>query len=123
MPLSAFWFYLKALMTEEVSRIVTLFQLTPVFVVFLSVIFLNEVLVVQKYFGIISIVVAAILISYKKSRGERSFLDVLKFMTPFGVIIATYTILDKYLLEYLDFFSLFFWSVIGTFCGALFLLS
>jgi drug/metabolite transporter (DMT)-like permease len=122
MPLLAFWFYSNALIMEEVTRIITLFQLIPVFVVFLSVIFLNEILGIQKYFGIILIVIASMLISYKKS-GEKSFSSALKFMIPFGIIVATYTISDKLLLGYLDFWSLFFWNVMGTFCGVVLLLS
>jgi len=122
MPLLAFWFYSKALIIEEVSRIITLFQLIPVFIVMLSVIFLNEVLDVQKYSGIILIVIASMLISYKKSRGEKPFSSAFKFMIPFGLIIATYTILEKHLLEFLDFWSLFFWIVLGAFCGVIFLL-
>ena len=122
MPLAGFWFYSKALLKEEVTRIITLFQLIPVFVVLLSVIFLDEVLWVQKYLGISLIVVASMLISYRES-GGKPFSNALKFMVPFGVIIACYTISDKILLGYLDFCSLFFWNIIGTFCGALLLLS
>lgn len=122
MPLTAFWFYSKALFSEEVSRVATLFQLIPVFVVFLSVVFVGEVLGVQKYIGIALIVSASMLISYRRT-GGKSFSTALKFMLPFGVIIAAYTISDKILLSYLDYWSLFFWNVLGTFCGALGLLS
>lgn len=122
MPIFAFWFYSKALITEEVTRIVTLFQLIPVFVVFLSVIFLNEILGIQRYIGISLIVTASILISYKKT-GKKSFSGALKFMVPFGIIIAAYTILDKTLLGYLDYWSVFFWNVLGSFCGVLSLLA
>jgi len=121
MPLTAFWFYSKALITEEVSRIVTLFQLIPLFVVFLSVIFLNEILGVQKYFGIGLIVFASILISYKKA-GKNPFSGALKFMIPFGIIIAAYTIADKILLAYLDYWTVFFWNLLGAFLGVLFFL-
>jgi len=121
MPLMAFWFYSKALITEEVSRIVTLFQLIPVFVVFLSVIFLTEILGTHRYLGISLIVIASILISYKKA-GKKSFSGVLKFMVPFGIIIAAYTVTDKTLLGYLDYWSVFFWNLLGTFTGALLLL-
>jgi drug/metabolite transporter (DMT)-like permease len=122
MPLLSFWFYLNALVKEEVTRITTLFQLIPVFVAFISAVFLNEVLGAQKYFGITLIVAASILISYKKS-GVKSFSSAIKFMIPFGIIIAAYTVMDKILLGYLDFLSVFFWNVMGTFAGALFLLS
>lgn len=122
MPLIAFWFYWKALNLEEVTRIITLYQLIPVFTVFLSTIFLNEVLGIQRYFGIALIVIAAVLISYKKS-SKKSFSRAIKFMIPFGIITAMYTVSDKFLLNYLDFWSLFFWNVLGTFCGVAFLLS
>jgi uncharacterized membrane protein len=122
MPLLAFWFYLNALIKEEVTRITTLFQLIPVFVALISPVLLNEILSAQKYAGIALIVTASILISYKKS-GTKSFSSALKFMIPFGIIIATYTVTDKILLGYLDFLSVFFWNVMGTLTGALCLLS
>ena len=121
MPLTAFWFFSKAIITEEVSRIATLFQLIPVFVVFLSVIFLNEILGIQRYLGIGLIVTASILISYKKA-DKKPFSGALKFMIPFGILIAAYTITDKTLLSYLDHWTVFFWNLLGTFLGALFLL-
>jgi len=122
MPLLAFWFYLNALMKEEVTRIITLFQLIPVFVALISPVLLNEILSGQKYVGIALIVTASILISYRKT-GTKSFSSALKFMIPFGIIIATYTVIDKILLGYLDFPSVFFWNVTGTLVGALSLLS
>ena len=122
LPLTAFWFYSKAILAEEISRVATLFQLIPVFVVFLSVVFLNEVVGVQKYLGIGLVVLASTLISYRKSFGK-AFSGAAKFMTPFALIIAVYTIVDKYLLGLLNFWSVFFWNILGTFCGAIMLLS
>jgi len=122
MPLLAFWFYSKALLVEEVSRVVTLFQLIPVFVALLSAVFLNEILFPREYSGIILIVIASTLISYKRTKKEEPFSRAFKFMIPFGLIIATYTILEKYLLVYFDVWSLFFWSVMGAFLGVTFLL-
>jgi uncharacterized membrane protein len=121
-PLTAFWFYSQALLVEDVSRVVTLFQLIPVFVVFLSVVFLNEVLGLQNYLGIALVVLAATLISYKKT-GGKAFSHALKFMLPFAFIIAIYTIVNKALLGHLDFWSLFFWDISGTFLGAMSMLS
>ncbi|MCX8153751.1 MAG: EamA family transporter [Candidatus Bathyarchaeota archaeon] len=121
MPLIAFWFYSKALMREEVSRVVTLFQFIPVFVVLLSALFLNELLGASRYLGIALIAFASMLISYKKA-SRKPFSGVLKFMIPFGLIIATYTVVDKTLVEYLNFWSVFFWNVLGTFTAALLLL-
>jgi drug/metabolite transporter (DMT)-like permease len=123
LPPFAFWFYSKALLVEEISRIITLFQLIPVFVAFLSVIFLNELLGPQKYLGIIIIVVASLIISYKKTKGKTSFSKAFKYIIPFGLIIAIYTILEKHLLLYFEFWSLFFWNVTGALIGVIILLS
>ena len=122
-PIVAFWFYSKALLLEEVSRLITLFQLIPVFVTVLSAIFLNEILDLQKYLGIIIIVLASILISFRSIKGKASFSKALKYMIPFSLIIAIYSIMEKYLLNYFDFWSLFFWNIIGASMGILILLS
>jgi len=123
MPLLAFWFYSKALMVEEVSRITPLFQFIPIFVVLLSALFLGEILSVQKYFGIGLIVLTSILISYRKSENGKSMSSAFKLMIPFTGIIAVYSVLNKYLLGYLDYWSLFFWMMIGSWFGVVFMMA
>ncbi|MGD8545226.1 MAG: hypothetical protein PVH12_03520 [Candidatus Bathyarchaeota archaeon] len=44
-------------------------------------------------------------------------------MMIFDFTIAIFSIFEKFLLGYMDYWSLLFWSVVGTFCGVLFLLS
>jgi hypothetical protein len=122
-PLLAFWFYSKALMVEEISRITPLFQFITIFIVLLSVVFLNEILSVQRYFGIAVIIMASILISYRNSKSGKSFSSALKFMIPFSVVLAVHAISQKFLLSYIDYLSLFFWNVLGAFCGILFLMT
>jgi len=123
MPLLAFWFYSKALMIEEISRITPLFQFIPIFVVLLSVIFLNEILSVQRYFGVAIILIAAVLISYRNSKSGKSLSSALKFMIPFSLVLSVHAILEKFLLIHIDCWSLFFWNILGAFCGILFLLT
>jgi uncharacterized membrane protein len=123
MPLLAFWFYSKALMVEEISRITPLFQFIPIFVVLLSVIFLNEILSVQRYFGVAIIIIASVLISYRNSTSGKSLSSALKFMIPFSVVLAVHAILEKFLLSHIDYWSVFFWNILGSFCGILFLLA
>ena len=86
-------------------------------------IFLNEILSAQKYFGIALIVVTSLLISYRKSESGNSLSSAFKLMIPFSVVLSVYTILLKYLLSYLDYWSIFFWMIIGSFVGVLFLLT
>jgi uncharacterized membrane protein len=122
LPLLGFWFYSKALIVEEISRITPLFQFIPIFVVFLSVVFLNEILSVQRYFGIAIIIIASVLISYRNSKGGKTLSSALKFMVPFSLVLAIHSILEKFLLGYIDYWSLFFWNILGAFCGVLFLM-
>ena len=103
MPLLAFWFYSKALMVEEISRITPLFQFIPIFVVLLSVIFLNEILSVQRYFGVAIILIAAVLISYRNSKSGKYLSSALKFMIPFSLVLSVHAILEKFLLSYIDY--------------------
>ncbi len=123
MPLLSFWFYSKALMVEEISRITPLFQFIPIFVVLLSVIFLNEILSAQRYFGVAIIIIASVLISYRNSTSGKSFSSALKFMIPFSVVLAVHATLEKFLLSHIDYWSVFFWNILGSFCGILFLLA
>jgi len=122
MPLLAFWFYSKALMVEEISRITPLFQFIPIFVVLLSVVFLNEILSAQRYLGVAIIVIASILISYRNSASGKSLSAALKFMIPFSVVLAVHSILEKFLLSHIDYWSVFFWNIMGSFLGVLFLM-
>jgi drug/metabolite transporter (DMT)-like permease len=122
-PLCAFWFYTEALRVEEVSRVTPLFQFIPILVVFLSALFLDEILSAQKYLGIALIIVTSLLISYRKSESGNCLSSAVKLMIPFSVIFSVYTILMKYLLGYLDYWSLFFWMVIGSFFGVLLFLA
>jgi uncharacterized membrane protein len=123
LPLLGFWFYSKTLMFEEISRITPLFQFIPIFVVLLSVIFLNEILTAQRYLGIAIILTASVLISYRKTKSGKSISSALKFMIPFSVVLAVHSILEKFLLNHIDYWSVFFWNILGAFCGVLLLLA
>ncbi|MCW4034082.1 MAG: EamA family transporter [Candidatus Bathyarchaeota archaeon] len=123
LPLLAFWFYSKALMVEEISRITPLIQTIPIFVVFLSYFFLNENLVGQSYFGILVMVIASILISHKKTKTGNQLSSALKFIVPYNIVSAVDIILNKYLLGYLDYWSVIFWGMLGSFFGVLVLLT
>lgn len=58
--------YFKALSLDEASRIVPLFQLTPVIVLVLSNIFLQESFSIKQYIGAASIIIASLLLSVEK---------------------------------------------------------
>ena len=59
--------YFKALTLDEASRVGTLFQIVPVFVIILSLIFLQEKLFLRQYLGALFIVCAGIMLSINRS--------------------------------------------------------
>lgn len=98
--------YFKALQRTEASRIVVALQSLPLFVLVLAVIFLGEILSYAQIFGIISIVVAATLVSEGKiSKNKWIFAAFLC-----SLLWVMEAIVIKYLLGSVDYWSLFLWS-------------
>ena len=98
--------YFKALQKTEASRIVVALQSLPLFVLVLAVVFLGERLSYTQIFGIISIVVAATLVSEGKLGKNRWVLAA--FLC--SLLWAMEAIVTKYLLGSVDYWSLFLWS-------------
>lgn len=107
-------FYFKAIMVEEVSRVIPLYAITPIFVLILATVFLGENFAIQKYLGIFIIVIGSFLISLRKDVKFR-------LSGAFGLMIlgtlawAIYNIILKYVLNYLTYWNAFFWMRIGSF--------
>lgn len=110
--------YFKALKIEEVSRVVPLFYLSPLFILFLAAIFLGEVFTPSKYLGILLLVIGAILISLKNlskiSFGRAFYLMVLSAFT-----LAINSVLVKYLLGFTDYWTIFAYERIGAAIGSI----
>ncbi len=112
MTLLASVFYFKALKIEEVSRIVPLFYLSPLFVLFLAAIFLNETLAPLNYLGVIFLVGGSILISFKRfskiSFGKAFYLMILS-----AIVVSIRKIIMKYVLDFTDYWTVFAYERIG----------
>lgn len=106
-------FYFKAAKIEEISRVVPLFYLTPLFVLIFATLFLGEIFTPIKYVGIFLLVIGAILISSKKfikiGLGKASWFMILSVIS-----LSIYEILLKYLLNFADFWTIFSYTRIGT---------
>ncbi|MDP3014846.1 MAG: DMT family transporter [bacterium] len=106
-------FYFKAVKIEEISRVIPLFYLAPLFILILASIFLGEVFPPIKYLGIFLLVVGAILISTQKltkiSFGKAFWLMILSSLS-----LAINQVITKYLLDFADFWTIFSWTRIGT---------
>jgi drug/metabolite transporter (DMT)-like permease len=107
-------FYFKAVKIEEISRIVPLFYLSPVFVLILAMIFLKEFFDPVKYLGILMLIIGAILISsrnlFKISFGRAFWLMMLASFS-----LAVNSVIIKYLLNFADYWTIFAYVRIGTF--------
>lgn len=106
-------FYFKAVKIEEVSRVVPLFFLSPLFILLLAALFLGEIFTLTKYVGIFLLVTGAILISSKNIK-RLSFGKAFCFVILSVISISIYYILLKYLLNFADFWTIFAYIKIGT---------
>ena len=122
--MGAILFYTKALTLEEASRVVPLSYLNTVFVLPLAYIFFRELLSLQKYLGIILLVIGSTLISFKKIRLKKWRISpALKIILLLALLWACINVLDKYALGLMDYWSLIFWGTIGYLITGSFLLS
>ncbi|MFH0835944.1 MAG: DMT family transporter [Candidatus Micrarchaeota archaeon] len=109
----ALWIYYKAVQTEEVSRIVPLFNMTIVFVAVLAAIFLNEVLSLTQYAGVFMILAGGTLISVKSKSSFSVSRKALGLMVAATFVFSLYLILTKYLLNYSDYWTVFAYARTG----------
>jgi len=61
-----YYFYIESLHKEEVSRVVILGGISPLFVLVLSTIFLNEILTTEQYIAFALILTGSIIMSFKR---------------------------------------------------------
>lgn len=108
------FFYFRAVKIEEISKLIPLFYLTPVFILFIAGLFLGEIFTPIKYFGIILLIVGAILISTNKPF-SLSFNKAFWFMILSSLSLAINQVITKYLLGFADFWTIFAYIRIGAF--------
>jgi uncharacterized membrane protein len=109
--------YFRAVKREEISRVVPLFYIAPLFVLVLAAAFLGEVFTYAKYAGILLLVAGAFIISSKsllRPRFGRAFW----FMVLASLTAAINLVIGKYLLGFADFWTVFSYLRIGEFAAA-----
>jgi uncharacterized membrane protein len=130
-------FYMKALMTEEISKVSALEYMYPLFVLVGSALLLGEVLELKHYAGGLLLVIGTLLISYKKNGSDHSDLysngsnnnsliskpfwqfigalsPAIKPFLSYWIITAFYYLSLKYLLISIDEWNLYIWSSLGS---------
>ena len=113
--------YYKAVQFDEISRIKIIFQMEPILILLLSFLFLGEFLTKNSVIGFIFLLVAGMIVAYKKERKSfhisKSFYYILISMV-FG---AFYVVSAKHTLSVTSFWSGFLWLRLTGF-SALFVL-
>ena len=104
---AAYFLYYYSISLEEVSRVISVYYITPIIVMVLARVFLAESLPVWKYAGAIVAVIGAVLIGLRKIELKLNFRKAfwLSLLTCF--VWATVNIIQKYLLEHLSFWNVF----------------
>lgn len=139
--------YLMALQKEETSRVAAMVFVFPAFVFMGAVLLLGEALEAREYSGGALLVASALLISYRPgssgssgrsalhsgphseaNSGNRltrsAFLSpALGYMAVFWVFTASYALLSKYLLSFMNEWHLILWSSLGSLLALLPLLA
>jgi len=110
--------YFKALQIQEASRVIPLFYLSPLFILILAAVFLNEVFTPLKYLGIFLVIGGTILISVKNF-SKISFGKAFWWMILAAGLDAINAVLTKHLLNLADFWTIFGYKNIGMFIGSI----
>lgn len=106
--------YFRAIQVEEVSRVVPLYSLSPLFVAVFAALFLGEVFPPAKYLGVLLIVLGALLLSLKRLRGFR-FGKGMAWMLLSILLVSMGAVASKYVLDTVDPWTLFAYGKLGTF--------
>ncbi len=114
-------YYNKAMMREEASRVAAFEWTSPIFVAILSYAIFRETLSFLAYAGILLIVIGAFIISRKKQ--EKIIVSpVLGLIIIFSFLFAVGDVVSDFSLNYIDFWSFFFWASIGSVVSAILML-
>jgi transporter family protein len=106
--------YFKAVKIEDISTIVPLYYITPLFTLILATILLGEIFTPLKYLGIFLLVAGAMFISakgsFRPSLGKAFWLIMAS-----SVLISVNSVITKYLLGFSDFWTIYAYMRIGIF--------
>jgi drug/metabolite transporter (DMT)-like permease len=105
-------FYYQAVKIEEISRVVPMTYLIPLFVLVLAAIFLGEIFTPTIYLGIALLVIGAVMISMKKA--EFRIGKAFALMIISSLAFSVTAVISKYLLGFMDFWTMFSYTRIGT---------
>jgi drug/metabolite transporter (DMT)-like permease len=110
--------YFKSIKDHEVSRVIPWFQFSILLVALGGAIFLNEILTLAQYGGIILLFIGLVLLTAK--RGFKFSIDKwVPLIILASVIYAATTLMEKHLLAGINPFHLYSFMLMGSFLGFL----
>lgn len=110
--------YFKALQIDEVSRIIPILYVSPLFILIMAAFFLGEVFTYEKYLGIFLLVAGAVLVSVKNLKKFR-FGEGFKLILASTLIGSVMSVITKYLLNFADFWTILSYGRIGMFLAVI----
>ncbi len=114
--------YYKAVQYEEISRVLMMWQLIPIFVLIMSFYFLNEPLTKKHFLGFVLLFTAGLLVAYRKINGKFKLSKAFYLMLGSTLLISFYYVASKHIYKITDFWNAFMWLRIAAFSGVLVLI-
>ena len=102
-------FYYKAVQFEEISRVLMLWQITPIFVLVISFLLLHESLTKNSFIGFIFLLAAGLIVSHKKINGAFKLSKAFYFMLASTFLISIYYLVSAHIYKTTSFWSAFMW--------------
>lgn len=114
--------YYKAVQHEEISRVLMLWQLVPIFVLVFSFLFLREVLTAGSFIGFFFLLIAGLVVSYKKSKDSFRIGRAFYYMVASTFFISIFYIFSKHIYKAASFWNAFMWLRLSALAPVLLLL-
>ena len=114
--------YYKAVQYDDISKVIILFQLGPIFVLILSFLFLGEILTENHFIGFIFLLGAGIIVSHKRAEKSFKLSRAFYYMLIAAFLGAISAVGAKYIYSITSFWSAFLWLRLSGFTALLVLL-
>ena len=114
-------FYYKAAQNEEISRVLILWQLTSIFVLAMSFMFLKEPLAKNNIIGFAFLFAAGLIVSYKNVNGSFKLSKSFSLMIASTLLISIYYVISARIYKATGFWSAFMWLRLSAFSSLLLL--
>lgn len=101
--------YYRAVQYEEISRIAIMFQFSPILVLVISFFMLGEILTMNHFIGFILLLLAGVIVSYKKGNGKFKISEAFFYMMLSAVLGSISIVAARHIIKATDFWNAFFW--------------